>query len=160
MEDMCQLTEKLTEDKYKGSMEKVGKVILNNSTNRGLDALRFFEVILFSFLTGNADMHLKNFSFIYNEEKVMLSPAYDLLLTRLVIPEGKDPEETASTLNRKKSKFNKEDLLVFGGRLILKRKQIDNVFERFVSHAGAASELIGESFLTDENKEKSKNPSG
>ena len=156
MEDMCQLTERLTEDKYKGSMEQIGKVILNHSTNRGLDALRFYEVTLFSFLTGNADMHLKNFSFIYEEEEVKLSPAYDLLSTRLVIPASKDPEEMALTLNGKKSKFNKEDLLAVGDRLRLNRKQIDNVFEKFVSHAGAASELIGESFLPDKQKEELK----
>jgi serine/threonine-protein kinase HipA len=60
MEDMCQLTDKLTEDKYRGSYEQVGKAILKYSTTPGLDVINFFELILFSFLTGNADMHLNN----------------------------------------------------------------------------------------------------
>jgi len=64
MEDMCQLTERLTEDKYKGSMEQIGKVIKRFSENRGFDRLEFFQVALFSFLVGNADMHLKNFSLL------------------------------------------------------------------------------------------------
>ncbi len=62
MEDMCQLTERLTEDKYQGSCEQVAKTIIKYSVNPVLDVVNFFEQVLFSFLTGNADMHLKNFS--------------------------------------------------------------------------------------------------
>jgi serine/threonine-protein kinase HipA len=65
MEDMCQLTERLTEDKYNGSYEQIAKAILKYSVNPGLDVVNFFELVLFSFLTGNADMHLKNFSLIH-----------------------------------------------------------------------------------------------
>ncbi len=61
MEDMCQLTERLTEDKYHGSYEQIGKAIQKYSATPGLDLIILFEVVLFSFLTGNADMHLKNF---------------------------------------------------------------------------------------------------
>ncbi len=64
MEDMCQLTEKLTEDKYRGSYEQIAKTILKYSEYPVLDVVNFFEQVLFSFLTGNADMHLKNFSLI------------------------------------------------------------------------------------------------
>ncbi len=153
MEDMCQLTERLTEDKYKGSMEQVGKVVLKYSTNKGLDAVNFFEIALFTFLTGNADMHLKNFSLIYKDEEVKLSPAYDLLSTRLVIPESKDPEEMALTLNGKKRKLNKEDFLGFGENLRLNRKQIDNVYEKFADQLADVKDLISMSFLPDELKE-------
>lgn len=62
MEDMCQITERLTEDKYKGSLEQVGRTIRHHSTQPGLDTINFFELILFCYLTGNSDMHLKNFS--------------------------------------------------------------------------------------------------
>lgn len=103
MEDMCQLTERLTEDKYHGSHEQVAKVILKYSRNPGLDVINYFEQVLFSFLTGNADMHLKNFSLI----KIpgtghVLSPAYDLVATALVNPA--DKEDLALTLNGKKKK--------------------------------------------------------
>ena len=62
MEDLCQVTGRLTEDKYKGSLEQVGKAIRTYSTQPGLDAINFFELVIFCFLTGNSDMHLKNFS--------------------------------------------------------------------------------------------------
>lgn len=61
VEDACQLSELLTEKKYKSSMEKVGKLVSEHCSFTGLDLIRFYEVSLFSFLTGNADMHLKNF---------------------------------------------------------------------------------------------------
>ena len=64
-EDMCQLTDRLTEDKYRGSHEQVANAILKYSNNPELDVVNFFELVLFSFLTGNSDMHLKNFSLIH-----------------------------------------------------------------------------------------------
>ena len=108
VEDMAQLTGTLTENKYRSSMEKVGKVILRYSGYPGIDAIRLFELSLFSFITGNSDMHLKNFSLIRNEDdEIMLSPAYDLLSTKLLIP--KDKEDLALPLNGKKNNFRKKD---------------------------------------------------
>ena len=87
MEDMCQLTERMTENKYHGSYEQIAKVLLKHSSNPGLDLVNFFEQVLFSFLTGNADMHLKNFSIIKtNEQGYILSPAYDMVATAIVNP--------------------------------------------------------------------------
>jgi serine/threonine-protein kinase HipA len=98
MEDMCQLTDRMTEEKYRGSLEAVGKKILQHCSHPGLDALRFFEVNLFSFLTGNSDMHLKNFSLIRSQDgEIRFSPAYDLLPTVLLLPE--DTEESALTMH-------------------------------------------------------------
>jgi len=78
MEDMCQLTERLTEEKYNGSYEQVAKTILKYSINPGLDVVNFFEQLFFSYVTGNADMHLKNFSLIrpsrMNSSGFILSP--------------------------------------------------------------------------------------
>jgi serine/threonine-protein kinase HipA len=86
MEDMCQLTERLTEHKYKGSYEQIGRAILKYSSNPVLDVVNFFEQLVFSYLTGNADMHLKNFSLIKKPEVGWsLSSAYDLVPTALVV---------------------------------------------------------------------------
>ena len=88
MEDFCQLTERLTEDKYRGSTEQIAQAILKYSATPGLDVVNFFELVLFSFLTGNADMHLKNFSMLEQPGLGMtLSPAYDLVNTALVNPD-------------------------------------------------------------------------
>ncbi len=132
MEDMCQLTERLTEDKYKGSMEQVAKAILKFTSNPVLDVIRFFEVTLFSFITGNADMHLKNFSLIYDKQSLIhLSPAYDMLSTRMLIAEKDDPEELALTLNGKKSNFKLKNFVKCAENIGLNKKQFQNSIKQF-----------------------------
>lgn len=151
MEDMCQLTDRLTAEKYRGSLETVGKAIWKHCTNPGLDVLRFFEVNLFCFLTGNADMHLKNFSLIGSVGgEIRLSPAYDLLATALLLPE--DTEETALTLNGKKRRIRQEDFRAFGTALKLTERQVGNAFRRFEKGLGAATQTIDHAICSDENK--------
>ena len=157
MEDMCQLTERLTEDKYKGSMEQIGKTIDKYSSNPLLDIVTYFEISLFSFLTGNADMHLKNFSLIDRRDGLTsLTPAYDLLSTRLVIPEKEDPEEMALMLMGKKRKFKLDHFINFGATLGLTRKQISNTFDKFKREIPNALDFIDWSFISDNKKEEYK----
>ena len=154
MEDMCQLSERLTEDKYRGSMEQIGKIIKKYSSNPLFDCLRFFDVALFSFLTGNADMHLKNFSLIYPVDgMVKFAPAYDLLATRLLIPEKDDPEEMALTINGRKRKLDKKDFLNLAENLGLGEKQVANVFKRFSMAVPDTLAAITDGFLP-KNKRK------
>ena len=149
MEDMCQLSDRLTEEKYRGSMETVGKMILKHCTNPGLDALRFFEVNLFCFLTGNADMHLKNFSLIRSVEgEIRFSPAYDLLSTVLLLPE--DTEETALTVNGKKRKLDPKDFHALGVALKLTDRQVSNSFRRIEKGLDGAIAMIGCGFCSSE----------
>ena len=148
MEDLCQLSERFTEDKYKGSMEQLGKIILHHSSNPLFDAQVFFEVTLFSFLTGNADMHLKNFSMIDLSDKMcQLAPAYDLLSTRLVISEKDDPEELALTMNGRKRKLKQGDFLHLASNLGLKKKQIDNIYRRFQKALPTAIDFIENDYI-------------
>ena len=131
MEDMCQLTERLTEDKYHGSYEQIGKAIKKYSVTPGLDLVIFFEMVLFSFLTGNADMHLKNFSLLEQPGMGMiLSPAYDLVNTAMVNPA--DEEDMALTLNGRKKKLNKQDFVSAMNTLKLDEKQQKNIFNKMV----------------------------
>jgi len=151
MEDMCQLTERLTEDKYKGSMEQIGKIIRKYSDNSGLDALGLFEITLFSFLTGNADMHLKNFSLIReSDNSVVLAPAYDLVATKLVI--AQDPEETALTMNDKKRNITLNDFKGFAKSLELNEKTLQNSLEKIQASIQLMINFIDKSFLTDQLK--------
>ncbi|MEB2297885.1 MAG: HipA domain-containing protein, partial [Ignavibacteria bacterium] len=130
VEDMAQLTGTLTENKYRSSMEKVGNVILKYSSYPGIDAIRLFELTLFSFITGNSDMHLKNFSLIRNEDnEIMLSPAYDLLSTKLLIP--KDKEDLALPLNGKKNNFKKKDFDLFASQLGINETALKKIYLRF-----------------------------
>lgn len=155
MEDMCQITERLTEDKYQGSYEQIGKAIQKHSVNPGLDLVNFFEVVLFSFLTGNADMHLKNFSLLEQPDMGMtLSPAYDLVNTALVNPA--DDEEMALTLNGKKKKLKKQDFLEAMNTLKLEEKQQENIFKKMAKLLPQWEELINQSFMSEEFKEQYK----
>lgn len=153
MEDMCQLTERLTEDKYHGSHEQVAKAILKYSRNPGLDVVNYFEQVLFSFLTGNADMHLKNFSLIkLPGQGFVLSPAYDLVATALVNPA--DKEDLALTLNGKKKKITRNDFIAAFRTLNLDPKQQENIFRKMMNSKAAWMDFIGISFISDEFKER------
>jgi len=153
VEDMAQLTETLTENKYRGSMEKIGKIILKYSSYPGIDTIRFFELTLFSFITGNSDMHLKNFSLLRNEEdEIMLSPAYDLLSTKLLIP--KDKEELALPLNGKKSNLKKKDFDLFASQLGINEIALGKIYAKFGDSFPEMDKLINKSFLSKEMKEK------
>jgi serine/threonine-protein kinase HipA len=151
MEDMCQLTERLTENKYHGSYEQIAKAILKYSKNPGLDVVNFFEQVLFSFLTGNADMHLKNFSLISQTPMMpVLSPAYDMVATAIVNPD--DDEDLALTLNGKKKKIKKSDFVVAFSNLKLDPKQIDNIFKKMEKSKTKWFECIENSFITNDFK--------
>ena len=155
MEDMCQLTERLTEDKYHGSYEQIGKAILKYSDTPGLDLINFFELVLFSFLTGNADMHLKNFSLLEEPGIGMtLSPAYDLINTALVNPS--DDEELALSLNGKKMKIKKQDFIAAMNTLNIEEKQQQNIFRKMAKSIPKWIEMIDLSFMSDDYKEKYK----
>ena len=152
MEDMCQLTERLTEHKYKGSYEQIAKAIQRFSAVPKLDMVNYWEQVVFSWITGNADMHLKNFS-LYSKEKgrYVLTPAYDMLSTALVMPE--DTEELALTLNGKKRKIKKADFVASMQASGLEDKVIKNIFAKFTKAKDKWFEFIGHSFLPDEMKE-------
>lgn len=148
MEDMCQLSERLTEYKYKGSYEQIAKQIKKYSAFPQLDLLNFWEVVIFSWITGNADMHLKNFS-LYNRSRLgyALTPAYDLLSTTLVLPE--DTEELALTLNGKKRKIKKEDFIKAMQASGINDKVIENTARKFHRAVIKWLDMIDISFLPE-----------
>ena len=143
---MFQITEAV--DKYKSTMERVGKALRQYSTDTLMDQLKYFELTIFCFLTGNNDMHLKNFSMIENDGKWSLSPAYDLLNMNLANP--KDKEELALSMEGKKTKFTRHHFERFGTYLGLNNKQIQGVFNRFMKKQSKAKSLIEVSFLSEE----------
>lgn len=144
MLDMFQIVEAF--DKYKSSLEKIGKALNDYSTNTLLDKLYFFELTLFCFLTGNNDMHLKNLSMINENNSWSLSPAYDLLNVHIVNP--LDTEELALTLEGKKKKLKKDHFERFGKGLDLTDKQIEGAFSRLAKNKALAFEWVQNSFLS------------
>lgn len=150
MLDMYQILEAV--DKYKSSIERVGKAIGKYSSNTLMDQLAFFELCVFCFVTGNNDMHLKNFSMINLKGQWLLAPAYDLLNVNLANPD--DNEELALTLEGKKKKITREHFERLGKSLELNEKQIENVFNRFKKNSNLADSWIKKSFLTKESQLK------
>lgn len=152
-EDLCQLTESLTEYKYRGSYEKTGRTIRKFSSQPGLDSLTFFELLLFSYIIGNADMHLKNFSMLENiDSSFTMSPAYDLLSTFLVIEN--EPEQLSLTINGKKNKIKKSDFDILAKNLTLNEKQRDNSYKKFINKKEKIEWWVQNSFLPDNQKVK------
>lgn len=145
MIDMFQITEAF--DKYKSSMEKVGKALNKYSDNTSLDKIFYLELALFSFLTGNNDMHLKNFSMIESNSGWVLSPAYDLLNVSIINPD--DEEELALTLSGKKKGLKWDHFVQLGEGLALTDKQIQGVLKRFERDTPKAIEWLDRSFLSE-----------
>ena len=151
MEDMCQLTERQTEYKYKSSYEQIAKVIAKYSYVPLLDLTDFYEQVFFSWLVGNNDMHLKNFSLYAPKGKWGLTPAYDLLNVTLVNP--KDDEELALTLNAKKNRIKKADFVKAMETSGIAPKVFENMVSKYHKLLPKFNEVIDISFLDDEDKE-------
>ena len=150
IEDLCQLSEFQTENKYKSSYERAGKLVTKYCANSGLDTLNYFELVLFSYLSGNNDMHLKNFSVVYTDAGIELSPAYDLLNVNLVNP--KDTEELGLTINGKKSRLKLSDFSALANNLKIPAKAYANILKKFSSKNSEVEALINRSFLENEAK--------
>ncbi|MGJ8742863.1 HipA domain-containing protein [Polaribacter sp.] len=151
MEDACQFTERLTEHKYRGSYEQTAKGIFRYTQNTLLETVKFYQQVIVSFLIGNNDMHLKNFSIIANDHKnYSLAPAYDMVAVKLLIPE--DQEELALNLNGKKRKLNREDFNEAMLKAHIPEKAIENLWKRIEKGMKNWGVLIDNSFLTEENK--------
>lgn len=155
MEDLCQISERITLDKYKSSYEKIAKLIKLHSSAPMLDLVNFWEVVVFSWITGNSDMHLKNFSLISRTPgHYVLSQAYDLVNVHLIFPE--DDEELAMTLDGRKKRINKQNFVRAMASSGLEDKVIERIFRKFMDVAQKWYDFIDASFLPTELKEKYK----
>ena len=155
MEDMAQLTGKMTEQKYRGSMEQVGSAVWLHSSTPLLDVVRMFELTVFCFLTANSDMHLKNFSLLYGRDgRIRLSPAYGLLATQILLPA--DTEDSALPINGRKSAIAERDFRSFAEYLRLTPKQYDNVFARLRSSMNILKDTLSKSFASEHHKRELK----
>lgn len=151
MEDLCQLTLHPTEYKYKSSYEQIAKTIVAYSSMPKLDLVNFMQVLLFSFITGNNDMHLKNFSLYRPKRLYQLTPAYDLLNVAIVNP--KDKEELALTLNGKKSRLKLSDFLKASATMGIEKNVTMQLIASMKNALPAWAELINNSFLSKDMKE-------
>jgi serine/threonine-protein kinase HipA len=153
-EDFAQLTGNSRDTKYDFTMEKLVKVIDEYCTFPAVEKADFFKRVLFCFVTGNEDMHLKNFSVITKAGKTTLAPVYDFLNSSVSI---KNPqEETALSLKGKKSNFKSMEWIDYFAkeRLELNDKTIDTILSNMNKSVSRWTELVEISFLSNAMKEK------
>lgn len=153
LEDFAQLAGLSRVTKYNYSMERLVPILEQHCTFPKLEKLKLFKLTLFNYLVGNEDAHLKNFSLIRLNQKVQLSPAYDLLNTTIVM---KVTEELALPLNGKKNNLNRNLFFNYYAidRLNLTERVIDQVDQEFRSSIDSWKSLIEKSFLTEELKQE------
>ena len=152
MLDMCQLTNRLTEHKYYGTYQQLAETIKKYSSAPLLDVQRFWEVVLFSWITGNSDMHCKNFSLIDSGNgEYVLAPAYDLLPVNLIMPE--DNEEFALPMNGKKNNLRKKDFLVFAKACGIPEEAAGKMIRFLLDKKPVLLTMCQESLLPEEMKE-------
>ena len=157
MEDFCQLDLRLTEDKYRGSYERCAKIIQRYSSRVGIDMAEFYIRLVFCFIVGNSDMHLKNFSLIETAEgsgENVLSPAYDLLPVNANMPA--DKEQFALAMNGKKQNLRKGDFLKFADTCGITRQTAEKLIENLVKLTPKWLSMCEKSLLPDELKERLK----
>ena len=153
MEDFCQLDLRLTQDKYKGSYERCAKIVDKYSSRQGLDMTELYLRIVFSYVVGNSDMHLKNFSLIETEEgsgEYILSPAYDLLPVNLIMPE--DKEQFALTMNGKKQNIRRKDFLIYAEKCGISKVSAEKMIESIVKKKDKFINMCMESLLPEHLK--------
>lgn len=151
-EDMMQLMQPSTNDKYDASLEQVGKVIKKYATHTFLDLTNFFERIIFNFVIGNSDMHLKNWTLLTTREKILrLAPCYDFVSSALY--PGYDREESALTINGKKNRINKPDFDTLAAHLELDSKASNNVFQKVLNAQKKILEMVSRSDISSIRKD-------
>jgi len=150
MLDMCQLTNRLTEHKYYGTYVQLAKTVRRYSSVPGLDVQKYWEIVLFSWIVGNSDMHCKNFSLIsYDGVQYRLSPAYDLISVKLSFPQDTEEMAMAFVVGGEKIGFVRKTFLEAfkqsGLNDIVSGKLISKMFGCLPKW----KELINNSFLPD-----------
>lgn len=157
MEDFCQLDGRLTEDKYKGSYERCAKIISRYSSREAFDLSELFLRLVFCFVVGNSDMHLKNFSLIETAEnsgQYVLSPAYDLLPVNIIL--HADKSQFGLALNGKLSNARRKDFLKFAATVGISEAVAIKTIDSVTKQEDKYITMSDESFMTDTQKKQLK----
>ncbi len=157
MEDFCQLSNRQTADKYKASYEVCGKLIQQYSERAAFDLTELFLRVVFSFIIGNSDMHLKNFSLRETSpasRRFALSQAYDMLPVNIVMPE--DTEELALTLNGKRKRIKRIDFMQFAAHCGIPESSARKMIDKLCSLKDDFFIACEESYLTEDMQERLK----
>ena len=153
MLDMCQLSNRLTEHKYYGTYQQLADTVKKYSSVPMLDVQRYWEVVLFSWITGNSDMHCKNFSLLDSGGgEYVLSPAYDLLAVLLADPQDTEEMAMSFMVGGKKSGFDRNTFITAFTQSGIPVVVANKMIERMKGYLPKWKELIDQSFLPDKMK--------
>ena len=153
MLDMCQLTNRLTEHKYYGTYQQLAETIKKYSSAPMLDVQRYWEVVLFSWITGNSDMHCKNFSLVdTGGGEYTLSPAYDLLAVLLADPEDSEEMAMSFEVGGTKSDFDRNTFTTAFTQSGIPIAVANKMIERMKGNLPEWKRLIDQSFLPEKMK--------
>ena len=153
MLDMCQLTNRLTEHKYYGTYSQLAQTIGKYSSVPGIDVQRYWEIVLFSWITGNSDMHCKNFSLLStNGHEYRLAPAYDLISVKLTFPRDTEEMAMAFEVGAGKTGFGRDTFIKAFTESGMNAKASERLISRICGCETAWKNLISESFLPEELK--------
>ena len=153
MLDMCQLSNRLTEHKYFGTYQQLAETVKRFSSAPMLDVQRYWEVVLFSWITGNSDMHCKNFSLSDSGDgEYVLAPAYDLLAVLLADPADTEEMAMSFTVGGDKNGFDRNTFLTAFTQSGIPAAVADKMIVRMKGYLLVWKELIGQSFLPDQMK--------
>lgn len=146
-EDFAQI---LGKEKYSGSHEQLGKRLREISEFPGLDAQLFYERVLLSYLIGNGDAHLKNYSILETDAgRLRLSPAYDMVCSRLLIPREDD---CALTINGKHNKVRRRDFGLLAETLRIPEKAQADIVARLEAIRAIAARDVPDSYLPPDDQ--------
>lgn len=157
MLDMCQLTNRLTEHKYLGSYEQLARTVIKYSIAPYLDVQRFWEVVMFSWITGNSDMHCKNFSLLDEGNGYLLSPAYDLLAVLLADPDDTDELAMPVFTGGKTSGFDRDTFAQAFVQSGIPVRATEKRINKMAGNKDKWFEIIDSSFLPEDLKISYKN---
>jgi len=148
-EDFCQLAELKPKNKYDGSAELCARLVKRYGSEPIIEIRKLFRQTLFSWWIGNGDLHLKNFTLITRSDRLKrLSPAYDLVGTRLVLPE----DTLALPVGGKRTNLTRRSWLDYAEYCVLPAKAAKRLIEDLLECEKPAMALVERSFLNDEAK--------
>lgn len=151
-EDMAQLLEFPADNKYKGSLELIGNVIKKHTENPFLELFEYFQRVIFNFVVGNGDMHLKNWSLLTPRSgRNSLAPCYDFVDSKMYIP---DELDSALTMGGKKNKWNRKLFMGFAEYLGLDLKAASNALNSIIAFEPELASMTRESYLSEPRQEQ------
>lgn len=133
-EDFCQALGIMSTSKYQNDggpgIADIFNTILKVCTVPALESQKFLKYVLFNYVIGNCDSHGKNYSLLYKNNRVELSPLYDVVST--IIYSGlTDKLSMKIGKHYEIQKVTQEDFSLLAESLNIKYSVLSTIFNDF-----------------------------